>query len=147
MDLSVSTGTLSMTTTEKDSGVKIKKATMRAVDDRGVPLSGEQRVKVSLKGDLRLVLAPDHSGVPSASIRRYITDPDLADERGQASDDPDVLMDWFEVADARVMYFDGTMTLTGYTAATDGLTRDGTHLRSRAGTRNESLTRVKWELR
>jgi hypothetical protein len=125
--------------------MKINKATMRAVDRRGTPVQGEHAAKVTLKGDIRLVLTPNRLGVPTAEIRRYVTDADLADQNGQEDGDDDVLMDLFEVTDVRVMFFDGTMTISGYMEGADGIERDGQRLR-RFGA-DAPLVRVEWNLR
>lgn len=125
--------------------MKIQKATMRAIDRRGTVLRAENAVKVTLKGNIRLILTTDRDGAPTAEVRRYVKDADLAREQGQETGDDHVLMDWFELVDVRVMFYDDTMTLTGYTESTEGRQRGGQPLRKPAG--DALMTRVEWVLR
>lgn len=134
--------------------MKITHAQMEVVTVDGDRVPGHDKVTFKAKKNREIDLRTfdlNHRGGLTAEIRVHLKDADLAESLGNESDDPYVLMDWFQIHDATVTFFDGRLKVIGYQMGVEGSRRDG---KSPVGTGkgnplddyDRPLVRVRWDL-
>jgi len=137
--------------------VKIKHAVMEVTDSFGRPVGDYPRVNLKAKASAGeritlTVLDRDHSHPAKAEVRRYITDPDAAEEAGHESGDDEILVDWFDLVDADLVWLGDRLEVTGYMHGVEGLRRDGLNpMTGKPGAvdwlgDDRPLVRVRWYL-